>query len=91
MLLEEAHTLEEGIGCALLNAGQQVGREFPFLLVLAGTPSLRSHLNAMNAYFWNRAARRPTHWVNFTEQLNRNLLSGRYEHTKSDSPHPVLG
>ena len=37
------------------------------------------------------AEERPAHWVNFTEQLNRNLLSGRYEHTKSDSPHPVLG
>ena len=59
LLLDEAHTLDEGVGCALLNAGQQVGRALPFLLVLAGTPGLRPHLNAMNASFWNRAERRP--------------------------------
>ena len=59
LLLDEAHTLDAGVGCALLNAGQQVGRKLPFLLVLAGTPSLRSHLNTMNASFWNRAERRP--------------------------------
>ena len=59
LLLDEAHTLDEGVGYALLNASQQVGRELPFLLVLAGTPNLRSHLNTMNASFWSRADRRP--------------------------------
>ena len=59
LLLDEAHTLAEQVGCTLLNASQQVGRELPFLLVLAGTPNLRSHLNAMNASFWSRADRRP--------------------------------
>ena len=59
LLIDEAHTLDVGVGRALLNAGQQVGRTLPFLLVLAGTPSLRAHLNAMNATFWNRADRRP--------------------------------
>ena len=34
-------------------------RDLPFLLVLAGTPGLPSHLNTMNASFWNRAERRP--------------------------------
>ena len=58
LLLDEAHTLEDQVGCTLLNASQQVGRELPFLLVLAGTPGLRSHLNSMNASFWNRAERR---------------------------------
>ena len=58
LLLDEAHTLEEQVGCTLLNASQQVGRDLPFLLVLAGTPGLRSHLNSMNASFWNRAERR---------------------------------
>lgn len=43
----------------MLNASQQVGRELPFLLVLVGTPSLRAHLDTMNASFWNRAERRP--------------------------------
>ena len=57
-MLDEAHTLDGRVGCTLLNASQQVGRELPFLLVLAGTPGLRSHLNSMNASFWNRAERR---------------------------------
>ena len=58
LLLDEAHTLDERVGCALLNASQKIGRDLPFLLVLAGTPGLRSHLNSMNASFWNRAERR---------------------------------
>ena len=57
LLLDEAHTLDEEVGCALLNASQQVGRELPFLLVLASTPELRSRLGALNATFWNRAER----------------------------------
>ena len=57
LLLDEAHTLGDEIGCALLNVSQQVGRELPFLLVLAGTPELRSRLGALNATFWNRAER----------------------------------
>ena len=59
LLLDEAHTLDDEIGCKLLNASQQVGRELPFLLVLAGTPELRSRLGALNATFWNRAERCP--------------------------------
>ena len=59
VLLDEAHTLDDEIGCILLNASQQVGRELPFLLVLAGTPGLRACLGALNATFWNRAERCP--------------------------------
>ena len=59
LLIDEVHTLDVAVGRALLNAGQQVGRRLPFLLVLAGTPSLRAHLNAMDATFWNRADRHP--------------------------------
>ena len=59
LLIDEAHTLDVAVGRALLNAGQQVGRRLPFLLVLAGTPNLRAHLNAMDVTFWNRADRRP--------------------------------
>ena len=55
LLLDEAHTLDRGLGRELLNASQSVGRERPFLLVLAGTPSLESHLAGMSASFWNRA------------------------------------
>ena len=55
LLLDEAHTLDPEVGRALLNASQEVRRELPFLLVLAGTPNLRSRLNRMGVSFWNRA------------------------------------
>lgn len=55
LLLDEAHTLDVEVGRALLNASQQVGRRFPFQLVLAGTPDLETRLNAMSASFWARA------------------------------------
>lgn len=55
LLVDEAHTLESGSGRALLTAAQEVGRKFPFLLVLAGTPNLEAHLDAMGVSFWNRA------------------------------------
>lgn len=55
LLLDEAHTLDLELGRVLLNASQQVGRDLPFLLVLAGTPNLETHLNQMGASFWSRA------------------------------------
>ena len=55
LLLDEAHTLDPGVGKELLNAAQVVGRSAPFLLVLAGTPDLRTHLGTMGASFWNRS------------------------------------
>ena len=54
ILLDEAHTLDPAVGSALLNASQQVRAEAPFLLALAGTPGLPTHLNAMDASFWGR-------------------------------------
>ena len=54
LLLDEAHTLDLGVGSLLLNASQQVRAEAPFLLVLAGTPGLAAHLGAMDASFWSR-------------------------------------
>ena len=54
--LDEAHTLAAEVGHTLLNASQQVRKQgAPFLLVIAGTPNLRDHLNQMSATFWNRA------------------------------------
>ena len=55
VLLDEAHTLDPGVGRSLLNAAQKVRRSAPFLLVLAGTPNLRDHLGTMGASFWNRS------------------------------------
>ena len=54
VLLDEAHTLDLRVGQLLLNVGQEVRAEAPFLLVLAGTPGLPAHLRAMAASFWNR-------------------------------------
>ena len=54
-LLDEAHTLDLAVGAALLNASQQVRvAEAPFLLALAGTPGLTTHMDGMNASFWSR-------------------------------------
>ena len=59
LLLDEAHTLDPEVGRVLLNASQRVGVQKPFLLVLAGTPDLRSHLRQMSASFWPRARQLP--------------------------------
>ena len=53
-LVDEAHTLDLTVGGTLLNASQRVRSEAPFLLVLAGTPGLPAHLDAMDASFWGR-------------------------------------
>lgn len=55
LLLDEAHTLDQVVGRALLNASQSVSAEAPFLLAMAGTPGLQAHLNnTMSAIFWSR-------------------------------------
>ena len=54
VLLDEAHTLDLDVGRILLNVSQDVRREAPFLLALAGTPGLLAHLGRMNASFWDR-------------------------------------
>ena len=53
-LVDEAHTLDLNVGGTLLNASQRVRADAPFLLVLAGTPGLPAHLDAMDASFWGR-------------------------------------
>ena len=54
VLVDEAHTLDLAAGQLLLNASQDVRPKAPFLLVLAGTPGLLTHLGKMNASFWDR-------------------------------------
>ena len=54
VLLDEAHALDLEVGQLLLNASQQVRTKAPFLLALAGTPGLPTHLGKMNASFWDR-------------------------------------
>ena len=55
VVVDEAHTLDLGVGRALLNASQLVRHRHPLLLILAGTPDVEGHLAAMDASFWNRA------------------------------------
>ncbi len=55
VLLDETQNLGHEVGHALLNASQSVAAASPFLLVMAGTPELQAHLNALLATFWNRA------------------------------------
>ena len=54
VLVDEAHTLDGGVGQVLLNVSQEVRSRAPFLLVLAGTPGLPAHLSSMDASFWSR-------------------------------------
>ena len=54
VLVDEAHTLDVGVGQILLNVSQEVRAKAPFVLVLAGTPGLLAHLGEMNASFWDR-------------------------------------
>ena len=62
LLIDEAHTLETTVGAQLLQAAQTLaGEGRPFLLVLAGTPDLPSHLRKMHATFWERSAIFPLH------------------------------
>ena len=60
LLIDEAHTLEPTVGAQLLQAAQTLaGEGRPFLVVLAGTPDLPSHLRKMHATFWERSATLP--------------------------------
>lgn len=54
VLLDEAHNLDKEVGSDLLNTSQEVRVQAPFLLILAGTPGLRRHLNTTPATFSNR-------------------------------------
>jgi len=56
LLVDEAHTLDSALCRHLLNLSQKVRNEgAPFLLVLAGTPSLPSFLDDVNATFCERS------------------------------------
>ncbi len=56
LIIDEAHRLKPPIAGALLNASQTVrGEGHPFLLVLAGTPNLKSALGKTSASFWGRS------------------------------------
>ncbi len=54
-LIDEAHTIAPGVGRRLVQAAQQVnGTGAGMLLMLAGTPDLRSHLQKIHSTFWER-------------------------------------
>ena len=55
VVVDEAQFLDPRVGRWLLNAAPIAGREAPFLLILAGGPSLHARLSAMGASCWSRA------------------------------------
>ena len=56
LLVDEAHTLSEEAGRALLNASQRcLTKGAPLLLVLAGTPDMATALDGMDSSFWSRS------------------------------------
>ncbi|MCY4150473.1 MAG: AAA family ATPase [Gammaproteobacteria bacterium] len=56
LIIDEAHMLPPDIGYVLLNASQNVRAEnFPFFLVLAGTPNLETALSQASASFWDKS------------------------------------
>jgi len=58
--VDEAQTLTLPFGRALLSAAQRCQRrQLPVMLLLAGTPDLPRHLNAMEATFWDRGRQLP--------------------------------
>ncbi|MCY4531160.1 MAG: AAA family ATPase [Gammaproteobacteria bacterium] len=59
LLVDEAHTMSAKWGRELLNVSQNVRKNAPFLLVLAGTPGLRDCLRPMKATFWIRTDKIP--------------------------------
>ena len=54
-LMDEAHTMDAGLCRDLLNLSQEIRKEAPFLLILAGTPGLRHFLTTVNASFVERS------------------------------------
>lgn len=55
VLIDEAHTLDRGIGEKILKSTQALNRSgAALLLVLAGTPGLRKNLRQMRSTFWER-------------------------------------
>lgn len=54
LIVDEAHTLKEGPGTFFLNYMQDIATDGRLLLVLAGTPNLRSALIATRASFISR-------------------------------------
>ena len=60
LALDEAHMIDKVFGRDLLNAVQaRQGEDLPVILLFAGTPQLRRHLNAIEASFWDRSEKLP--------------------------------
>ena len=85
VLLDEAHMLDIETGRVLLNLSQELRRQAPFLLVLAGTPNLPAHLNRMGVSFWSRAEQLGIGLL--TEEASRDaLLEPLSEHGVAADP-----
>ncbi len=68
LIIDEAHRLKPALAGTLLNTSQDLRSEgYPLLLVLAGTPNLRSTLVNSNASFWDRGKIFPLGRLSFEE------------------------
>lgn len=56
LLIDEAHTLDLAVAHVLLNGSQQLRRQAPFALVIAGTPGLEAYVAKAQTTFWERLA-----------------------------------
>ena len=54
ILIDEAHTLDLAVAHVLLNGSQNLRRNAPFALVIAGTPGLEAHIAQAKTTFWER-------------------------------------
>ena len=62
IMVDEAHTLTEDAGSALLQGEQSARRAGAKVqMVLAGTPDLKDHLGRMRVSFWDRLGKRLRH------------------------------
>ena len=55
LLIDEAHTLDASVGIDLFNAWQSLSPTHRIMLVMAGTPDLVDHVNAMWATYASRS------------------------------------
>lgn len=55
LLIDEAHTLDASVGIDLFNAWQSLSPTHRIMLVMAGTPDLVDHVNAMGATYASRS------------------------------------
>lgn len=74
LCVDEAHEMCPKFGKYLLQAAQScIWKGLPLLLVLAGTPLIKSHLSSMGATFWERSTRLPIGRLESDDEVRKAL------------------